>query len=179
MDKYIIQSGQVSLPGKDNKPFPLTQIQAYGQAADVVVLNPYGMHSNPPADSYAITFAINGQNENRAALCYKPDIRQKDLKPGETVFGNDVTGSRVFFDEDGNIIVNCENDENVTIKGACNITVDGDVTIVAPLVKVDGNFEVTGDTALGAVVTSSGTNISNDHKHSGVTTGAGITGDPV
>lgn len=179
MDKYTIQSAQVSLPGKDDKSFPLTQVQAYGQASDVLILNPYGMHSNPPQDAYAITFSINDQQENRAAICYKPDIRQKELKPGEVYFGNDITGSKIFFDEDGNINVICENDENVIIKGACNITVEGNVTITAPLTKIVGDLEVTGDTALGAVVTSDGTNISDDHKHSGVTTGVGNTGDPI
>jgi len=187
--KNLIQLGQVSLPGNDSGPMPVTQVQSYGQASDVLVVWPYGMHGNLPVDSYTISWSINGQQENRAVIGFKPDIRQKNLKEGEVIFGNFVRKSTTFYDDDGNIIVNCENDEKVTIKGASivNITgnasltiggaatidVTGNTTLTTPLATVDGDLTVTGnltvetDTILGANVTSNGKDISDTHTHVG------------
>lgn len=178
MGKKIIQSARVSLSGSDDKTFPVAQIQAYGQAADALVIWPYGMHGSLPVDSYAISFSINGQQEFRGIIGYKPDLRKKNLKSGEVIFGNFMVGSTVFFDEDGNITIECENDKIINIKGDANITVEGTVTITAPTVIIDGNLQVNGETSLGEVVTSDGTNISNTHKHSGVSTGGSNTGNP-
>lgn len=187
MDKKIIQIARVSLSGKDDKVFPLSQIEAYGQAADAMVIWPYGIHGSLPVDSYAISFSINGQQEYRAIIGFKPDIRLKNLKPGEFVVGNFVKSSTVFFDEDGNIIINCEKDQIVTIKGdatvniegEANITVTGNTTITTPKLTIDGDLEVTGSTTLSDTVTSNGVDISDTHPHSGVTTGASNTGPPV
>ncbi len=185
--KSDIQIAAVTLPGKDDGPYPACQVTAYGVAADAVVLWPYGMHGGPPVNSYAISFAVNGQQENRMVMVYRPDLRPKDKKPGEVEFGNFVHGSTIFFDDDKNIVVNCENDQIVTIKGAAvvnitgdaDITVGGEVNLTTPKLKVIGDLEVTGDTTLGATVTSNGKDISDTHTHSGVTTGAGISGPPV
>jgi len=181
--KNLIQLGQVSLPGDDSGPMPVTQVQSYGQASDVLVIWPYGMHGNIPVDSYTISWSINGQQENRAVIGFKPDIRQKNLKPGEVIFGNFLRKSTTFYDDDGNIIVNCENDEKVTIKGASVINITGDATITVggktditvtgntkittPLLTVDGDLTVTGDTTLSATVTSNGKDISDTHTHVG------------
>ncbi len=199
--KNDIKLAAISLPGKDDKEFPDSQITFFGTTADCVPVYPYGMHANAPVDSYMILFSLNGQAENKAGIAFNPDLRKKNLKSGEVVHGNFVTGSTVFYDEDGNIIVNCEEDEIVTIKGASTVniagnaaitvggeaTIDviGNTTLTTPLATIDGDLTVTGDvevqgeTALGAIVTSNGKNISDDHKHSGVTTGVGNTGNPV
>ena len=201
MGKNLIQLGQVSLSGDDSGPMPVTQVQSYGQASDVLVVWPYGMHGNLPVDSYTISWSINGQQENRAIVGFKPDIRQKNLKPGEVIFGNFVRKSTIFFDDDGNIIVNCEKDIKVTVKGASIVNITGDAaliiggaatidvtgntTLTTPLATVDGDLTVTGDltvqtnTILGANVTSNGKDISDTHKHSGVTAGAANTGNPI
>jgi len=177
----------VSLSGDDEGVFPSCQITAYGQAADAIVIWPYGMHGSLPLNSYVISFSINDQQEYKAVIGYRPDLRPKNKKPGEMEFGNFLVESTIFFDELGNITVNCENDEIVTIKGKCtvnitgvaNVNVTGDTTLTTPKFKVDGDLEVTGDTTLGAVVTSNSKDISDTHKHSGVTAGAANTGVPV
>lgn len=185
--KDNIQLAAVTLSGKDDGPFPSCQVTAYDVAADVIVLWPYGMHGGPPVNSYAISFAFNGEQENRAVMVYRPDLRPKNKKPGEVEFGNFVHGSTIFFDDDKNIVVNCENDQIVTIKGAsiinvtgdADITVGGEVNLTTSKLTVDGDLEVTGDTTLGATVTSNGKDISDTHIHSGVTTGPGTSGPPV
>lgn len=182
-----IQIAHVTLSGKDDGPFPACQVSVYGVAADAVVLWPYGMHGGLPVDSYAISFPINGQQENRMVMGYRPDLRMKDKKPGEMQFGNFLRGSTIFYDDDGNIVVNCENDETVTIKGAAvvnitgdaDITVGGETTLTTSKLTVDGDLTVTGDTALGSTVTSGAKNISDTHTHGGVTTGPGTSGPPV
>lgn len=199
--KNDIKLAAVSLPGKDDKFYPDTQITFNGSTADAVSIYAYGTHANAPVDSHFLLFSLNGQAENKAGIAFNPELRQKNLKPGEVVHGNFVTGSTVFYDEDGNIVVNCEKDEIVTIKGAStvNITgnaaitiggeatidVTGNTTLTTPLATVDGNLTVTGDltvtrdTILSATVTSNGKDISNTHKHSGVTAGGANTGNPV
>lgn len=175
MTKNNIQQGWVSLVGNDDKIMPATQVEGYGEADDVTVLWPYGMHGNLPTDSYTVTFLINGQSENRAAIGFRPDLRQKGLKAGEVIFGNFFRKSTTLYDDEGNIVVNCENDEKVTIKGAsvinitgdADITVGGNTTLTTPLMTVDGDFTVTGDTTLGANVTSNGKDISDTHTHNG------------
>lgn len=197
----MIKLASVSLPGKDDKFYPDAQIIFNGTTADCVPIYPYGMHANAPVDSHFILFTLNGQAENKAGIPFNPQLRRKNLKPGEMYVGNDVTGSQVFFDEDGNIIVNCENDETVTIKGASTVNITGDAaitiggeatidvsgntTLTTPLATVDGDLTVTGklivegDTELGATVTSNSKDISDTHKHSGVTAGGANTGNPV
>ena len=119
----------VSLPGDDDGVFPACQISTYGQAADAIVIWPYGIHGSLPEKSYAISFSINGQQENKAIIGYRPDLRPKNKKPGEMEFGNFVTGSTIFFSENGDIIVNCKGDEIVTINGACTVNIGGDAKI--------------------------------------------------
>lgn len=176
-----IQRGRVSLVGDDSGDVPITQVQSYAQADDAAVIWPYGMHGNLPINSTTVTFLINGQSENRAIIGYRPDLRQKGLKEGEMIFGNFVTKSTTFYDDEGNIVVNCENDEKVTIKGAseiniandANITVGGTATLTAPESVVDGNltvtgnFEAQGSTTLSSTVTSGGKDISDTHTHVG------------
>lgn len=176
MTNKNIQQGSVSLAGDDSGLMPVTQVQGYGQPYDAAVIWPYGMHGNLPVNSYTITFSINGQSENRAVIGFRPDLRQKNLKEGEVIFGNFTTKSTTFYDKDGNIVVNCENDEKVTIKGAsvvniagdaditvggngsltisgtADIDVTGNTTLTTPLATVDGDLNVTGNlTAAGSI----------------------------
>ena len=53
------------------------------------------------------------------------------------------------------------------------------VGITSPSTTINGDLTVTGSTSLGATVTSSGKDISNTHKHSGVQSGGANTGNPI
>lgn len=193
MTKNIIQRGRVSLIGLDLDDVPITQVTGYDQPDDAAVIWPYGMHGNLPINSTTVTFLLNGQSENRAVIGYRPDLRQKGLKEGEVIFGNFLKGSTTFYDDEGNIVVNCEKDEKVTIKGASVINIEGDAdinvggntTLTTPLATIDGDVVITGDltvqkdTTLGANVTSNGKDISDTSTHSGVTPGVGVSGPVV
>ncbi len=54
----------------------------------------------------------------------------------------------------------------------------GTITIHAPTVAVQGDLTVTGTVVAQGDVTGDGTSL-HTHKHSGVTTGSGNTGNPV
>lgn len=194
-----IQSAAVSSPGKDDESFPICQITTYGIASRAVPIYPYGMHAVAPKGSYFLSFAVNGQQENKVGIPYNPALRQKELEEGEAIFGNQVTKSSTFYDEDGNIVINCEKDQKVTIKGdaivsiegnstvtiggTSDITVTGQTTLTTTKLTIDGDLTVTGDTTLSSTVTSNGKDISNTHTHVGsptAPTGAvSPTGAPV
>lgn len=61
---------------------------------------------------------------------------------------------------------------SITLLTDGNIKLDANtkVTLTAPDTKIEGNLEVTGDTTLGATVTSNGVDISNTHTHGGSAT---------
>ena len=93
------------------------------------------------------------------------------LESSGLAFFHPPTGSRLEWKKNGDL--------EVTV-GENTITIprSGGVSIAAPSgVTVNGDLTVTGDSALGAVVTSSGINISGTHTHP-VTTAPGTTGTP-
>jgi len=120
-----------------------------------------------------LMFNVQGQEENRAGMANLTRQRFKNLKEGEVALGNYLTGSVVKFLENGDIEVTANGDQNVTVSGDVNLTVAGSVNVTAPTVSITSDVTITGDltvtgaTTLGATVTSSGTNISNNHTHGG------------
>jgi phage baseplate assembly protein gpV len=63
--------------------------------------------------------------------------------------------------DDGSVSITLLTDGNIKIDATTK------VTLTAPDTKIEGNFEVTGDTTLGTVVTSNGVDISATHTHTG------------
>ena len=147
----------------------------------------YGHHANVPPDALCVTFIVAGDPENRATIPMSGKERVKGLTENEVIFFHPVTKSFIHFRSNGDIDIHgtkninwiVDGDFNLTVAGDLNYNITGDFNITAPLTKVNGNFEVTGITTLGATVTSNGKDISDTHKHSGVTTGTGETGAPV
>lgn len=98
-----------------------------------------------------------------------------------------VLKARLEIDPDGNITVEHEGNLVVNTAGNANITVDGDTVLVSADVTVDSpTTTITGDVLIqgslsvtGAGVTHNGTNIGDDHAHSGVSTGVSNTGAPI
>lgn len=145
-----IKRAYISLVGSDSNQFQTTQINYLGKTADMEVIYPYGLCANPPAGSLVLLFNVQGQEENRAGIANLPNQRFKNLKAGEVVVGNYLTGSYIKLLENGNIEINAAG---------------GDI-------NVTGNINVTGDVKAGAI--SLGT-----HRHSGVVPGSGTTSQPV
>src|SRR5690349_2108707 len=87
------------------------------KTSDMEVIYPYGLFAQAPVNSLALVFSIQGNEENLAGIVYAYRDRFKNLKEGEVLLGNILTGSFIKFDKDGNIEINSKKDVNVTITG--------------------------------------------------------------
>ena len=160
----FIKRGNLDLVSKDDEDFQVAQVKYMGKPADVELVFPYGLCANPPKDSLVLMWSILGAEENRAGMANYPQRRFKDLKEGEVVLYNYLTGSYIKFDKDGNIVINStkehnsntEEDQNVTIKKDLNVDIYGDVNIH---VRGDVNIQVDGDTEGNLSINGGGLNI--------------------
>ena len=166
MFRNLIRWARITKAGTDTDQFAVQQMDYLGKVSDGLIVFPYGIHGNVPADALALMFAVQGNPENRAAIAWTPKDRPT-LADGEVAFYHPPTDAYIIWRSTGKL-------EIVTgTEGTA------DIEITAANVKINGNLEVTGSATLGATVTSNGVNISDTHKHSGVQTGAGNTGNPL
>ncbi len=193
--RNMIKRAVITLGGSDDKELPIQQLSYNGKVADAEIIFPYGVHANLSADNntLCIVFAVDGQEDYRAAMGYTPLLRPKPLAEGEVVFYHPLTQSKIHFRNNGDIDVDVtgENgDLNVTIKKDLNITVGGDVNITAtgtatvtvPTTEWIGNINVTGNVVISGTSTADN-HISdgisgNSHVHGGVESGASNTDGP-
>ena len=68
MIKNILRWARITAPGADDKQFPAQQMEYLGKVADGVMLFPYGMHGNVPADVLALIGSVQGNPDNRVAI---------------------------------------------------------------------------------------------------------------
>lgn len=149
----MIKRAVVTLAGSDNKQVPIQQITYNGKVADAEIIFPYGVHANLSADNntLCIVFAVEGQEDYRAAMGYTPGLRPKPLEEGEVVFYHPLTQSKIHFRNNGDIDIDVAGDEgnlNATIKKDLNIIVGGNAKIIA-----EGNIDIAagGDANITAV----------------------------
>ena len=161
-DQMGIQRAVVTLAGTDDSAFPIQQVSYQGKAANVEVVFPYGIHANLlTTKTYCMLFAINNEEENRTVMGHTPSLRPRGLAEGEVVFYHPVTGSQIYFRNNGDIdiTINDGSDDasggnaNITITKDLNITVSGDTAITIDgdaSVSVGGNadIDVAGNTTL-------------------------------
>jgi hypothetical protein len=153
--KNLMRWANITKRGDDLVDYPVQQLGYRGKVADSVVLFPYGLHANVPPNNLVLMVAVNGHEENRASFPLTGPGRPV-LKEGEIALFNKMSGTTIILNE------------------------AGEVAITAPAgVSINGDLTVSGNTSLGAVVTSAGVNIGSTHAHSGVQTGAGTSGPPV
>lgn len=200
----MIKRAVVTNPGKDDGEFPGTQVSYLGKTSDIETIFPYGMAANSPRDSIVLMFNILSQEENKAGIAYRHDLRPKNLKEGEVVFGNFLAGSTVKYDKDGNAIEIIKGNKTITIDGDLSVTVtnvninaSGDYNITAngnynltateanitANVKITGTFEVTEAATFGSSISSVGSAsfagkdyISHTHPINGGSSAPGPTG---
>ncbi len=148
----IIKWSRVTNPGADNEDQPISQIEYMDRAATSVMIWPYGMGAVAPADALCITMSVGADEVNRASIATVPKSRVKGLKPGETFFGNPITGSLFIFLQDGKLNATIKGDMDLTIDGKLTVTSKEDIEMTAPNVIINGNIEVSGSlNALGGV----------------------------
>lgn len=103
------------------------------------MVSPYGLYVVTPKDNPVLLFAVQSQEDNRAAFGYSQHTRFKDLKEGEVLLGNEKTKSFIKLDKDGNIniegkakvVINSTGDLDLTIQGDMNLTVNGKVNLTS------------------------------------------------
>lgn len=158
--KGMIRWARTSKDGSDAGQIPVQQVEYLGKVGDAASWMPYGFHALAPAGELALVVSLQGNPESRVAIVGSPTSRPK-LAAGEVVVYHPRTGTKIHLKNDGTVEVEASS-----------------VTITAESLTVDGDLTVTGDTALGAAVTSAGVNIGSTHVHGGVQTGGGTTGGP-
>ena len=178
--KGLIKLGFVTGPANNDDKFPVQQMTFKGKAVDVMQLNPYGLYSNVKTDSsLGLMFVSDCAPENRAALCFTPEERPRDLENGEVCLYHPFTNSFIKFRNNGDLEIQSQgggsgelkivSQGNVSIdtQGATTVTSAGTVTLDASQVNVTGNLDVAGNTTLTSNVTSNGVNIGSTHTHTG------------
>ncbi len=162
--RNLIKLCRFSKTESDNQQLPVQQVEYLGKAVDVVVVMPYGVHANVPVDMLGVLLQLSTQEQNRVVLPLSLKERPKPLESGEIVVYHPLTDSEIRFKNDGNI--------DITVDGDLNIVADN-VNITAAETTINGNLTVTGTTTLGATVTSNGKDISDTHQHSQANDSAG------
>ncbi len=138
----------------DNSPFRKARVRGLNKDSTVYVVYPYGITANAPLGSLCVSWQIGGQESDRFAITDFPQIRPKDLKPGEVVVSNYLTKSEVRFKANGDIEITSAAKVNVIAATDLNLTAIENLTLNAV------NIEITG------ALTNNGTNVGSTHIHS-------------
>lgn len=163
MSNKKVKLAQIKSSDDSNSGAPLLLLQINGGDSLGVMVQPYGLTSRPPDNTYAVVLPINGEESNKMAIAVDLAGRMKDLQPGESALENTVTGAFVYLDFNGDITISSPG-SNV------NITAANTVSITA------ANVNITADVAITGAFTVNGKNVSDTHTHGGVTPGGGTTG---
>ena len=147
----------------------------------VVRVQPYGFTSNPPKGSTGLLLALGGRADRAMLLgIEKDDLRPKAQTPGHVA----------IYDGDGQIVSLVE--QTIRIKGASEIRAEvGSATITqngSSVVIAAGGTTVTIDesgvtvqgtfAAAGGQFTHNGHDVGSAHRHTSVTAGPSLTGQP-
>lgn len=165
--KNLIRWARITRFGADDKQFPVQQVTYLGKVGDCMMIFPYGMHGNASEDSLVAMFEMGADSANRAGIPGTPQDRPK-MAGNEFCLYHPKTQSIIHFRNNGDIDIDTVNNNQGSINintVQANIAASDSVNITAPETNITGNLTVTGDTSLGATVTSNGKNISNTHSH--------------
>jgi phage gp45-like len=186
----LIKYARVVMGGKDDKTYPIQQVEYYGKAGNVFIVFPYGMHANLPEDSLLSIFAANGNEQDRFGIGGLPNERIKNLPVGEVVFFHPITKSKVHFKNNGdvdvdttkkngnvnincgtgNVVVNCK-DVDVNCDNAI-VNASEKIDYTAPEINLNGIVNISGMlNALGGLdiptetITVQGIDLGPSHNH--------------
>lgn len=147
----------------------------------------YGFASNPPIGTDCVVLFVAGDRDNGVVVATNSkEFRLKDLQPGEAALYN--KGRFIWIKNDkitieaGDMPVEILNATTVTIEASTKIVLDTPVVECTGNITAEGNISADGNVVAGGNVTDSVRSMAGDralynaHKHTGVTTGAGLTG---
>lgn len=183
--QQIFKLGVVTNIIKDVGNYPKTQVKTRGdKVQNAAVMHDYGFHSVAPIDGQAYVFSVNGDEGNFAVITDAPNLRPKNLKEGETIAGNWIEQSWVYFKEDGSIEIKSNGKPiNITTSGASQVNVNGCEFLPSgiakiPVLQVGTMTSISGNPITTDVDIISGTTSLQNHVHGGVTPGSGNTSPP-
>lgn len=132
-----------------------------------------------PSPAYAAKYPENKVYQSKSGHVIEID----DTEDAERIHVYHRSGTYTEINNEGRRVDKIVNDhievvvkdKEVFIKGDCKVTVEGNLDIAAKNIKISGgDIEIESQS-----LTHNGVNIGSDHKHSGVETGSGNTGNPV
>lgn len=145
-NKTNTKAGTVTMTD-DSGNYRNAMISSLGKNQKCQVLSPYGLCSNPPDNSLAALFNLQGIAANTIAIVDDPKNRKKNLAKGEVALYNYTSGSLIHLKEDGTVIIDNNSGSIVTLSpsgvvnieaSTTNITSTTAVNIEAPTVTITG-----------------------------------------
>ena len=177
----LIKFARVSLLGKDDKQYPIQQVEYNGKTKNIFMMFPYGMHANLPEDCIVCVFPVDGSEQNKFGIGGLPSERIKNLPSGEVVFFHPKTKSKIHFKNSGDIDVEASKNVNVKCNSA-NIFANSILDFTAPQINLNGAVNISEMvTANGGIniptqtITVQDVDIGPSHNHSDGTYAAGST----
>jgi len=138
----MIRRAVKTLVKTDDNQYCVHQGNYNGNTLDYHEIYPYGTAGIAPTGSEVLMFNIEGHEENKAGIADKSIKRFKGLVEGEVVHGNPCTGTKLFYDAEGNLNITVVNNEVINITGNSTVNIGGNSTIT-----VTGNVNVTANEA--------------------------------
>ena len=155
MNKYVnlIKRAMTTLKQDTTGKYPRVQCTYFGKTKIAQVLSPYGLYGSLPVGSLLLLFNTMGEEEKAVGIGECPEKTFNNLKEGEVIVGNPVTGSFIKFNSEGNIeilsgdITVTGNDVQITAE---NVKVEAtNVEIEATNVEIKADTDIKGKTNLG------------------------------
>jgi len=129
----------------DPTKFYVQQVEYMGKPSDSLMVYPYGIHANVPADAFGLMFSIQGNPDNRGTIAWTPKNRP-DLAGGEVAFYHPPTDAFIIWKANGDLDIETGNagigqinvkSGNINIKSG-DITIEsGDIDITSGTIAVD------------------------------------------
>lgn len=147
MLRNLIRWARIVEAGKNGLNYFVQKLEYRGKVAEGVIVFPYGMHGNIPANSLAVMFAIGGDPDNRAAIGFDHKNRP-DLESGEVAFYHPGTMAWLIWRASGDLDITTGNEGSGNINIICknaNVQAEESVTIDTPSTLITGNLTVAED----------------------------------
>ena len=167
----------------DSGDFRQGEFTALGTTQKCQILSPYGLCTNPPDESLALAFNIQGIAANKIVIVDDPKNRKRDLAKGEVALYNYATRSLIYLKEDGGIDIEIEQGSTVQILPDGTIDLDnasGSVVTLSPSGVITTNAVTTNITSSSAInLTAPAINIKGDVNVTGVLAATDLATDTI
>lgn len=161
--------GVIHDTSNDKGPYKLVKAMADGKKMDVEVMDITGVEGSPLKDSRLLILTPDGDDGKAVGLVYGPAVKDRtdQQKPGEVTYKNHKTGTVTTFRDNGDIEIDCKNDQIIKVKGNSTLTADGNVKIEASEITLKGSLKFEGDIVHTGNMTTSGVHTDSAGPHGG------------